>query len=97
MAGGVATVIVSSVFLLMLLSFPLGKAEVDANWYIWAFYAVVVSIAGRRYGGTLSVSVGPGERSLPWRCSRVGSWRLLPFGSRTGISKNDCRDRSQEL
>lgn len=35
-------VIVASVLLLMFLSFPLGEADVDASWYIWAFYAVLL-------------------------------------------------------
>lgn len=35
-------VIVTSVLLLMFLSFPLGEAEVDASWYIWAFYGVLL-------------------------------------------------------
>ena len=34
-------VIVASVVLLMLLSFPLGEADVDRDWYLAAYYAVL--------------------------------------------------------
>ncbi|NNE12811.1 MAG: hypothetical protein HKN41_11280 [Ilumatobacter sp.] len=33
--------IVSSVLLLMFLSFPIGEADVDRGWYVWVYYAVV--------------------------------------------------------
>ena len=35
-------VIVGSVVLLMFLSFPLGEADVDQDWYLWVFYAVLL-------------------------------------------------------
>lgn len=41
-------VIVSSVMLLMFLSFPLGEADVNPDWYQWVYYAVLLggSITG---------------------------------------------------
>ncbi len=43
-----SAVIVSSVMLLMFLSFPLGEADVDRGWYLWVYYAVLLggSITG---------------------------------------------------
>ena len=35
-------VIVSSVMLLLFLSFPLGEAEVDRDWYLWVYYGVLL-------------------------------------------------------
>lgn len=35
-------VIVGSVAVLMSLSFPLGEADVDRSWYLWAYYAVLL-------------------------------------------------------
>lgn len=34
--------IVASVLLLMFLSFPIGEADVDRNWYVWVYYGVVL-------------------------------------------------------
>lgn len=50
-AGGVgfgSMAIGGSVVLLMFLSFPLGEADVDRGWYLWAFYAVLLggAVAG---------------------------------------------------
>lgn len=41
-------VIVGSVVLLMFLTFPLGEADVDQDWYLWVFYAVLLggAVAG---------------------------------------------------
>ncbi len=41
-------VIASSVMLLMFLSFPLGEADVNRDWYLWVYYAVLLggSITG---------------------------------------------------
>ena len=36
------TVIVFSVLLLMFLSFPLGEADVEAGWYLWVYYAILL-------------------------------------------------------
>ena len=36
------TAIVGSVVLLMFLSFPIGEADVNAAWYLWAYYAVLL-------------------------------------------------------
>lgn len=47
-------VIVTSVMLLMLLSFPLGEADVNRGWYQWVYYAVLLGGAGT---GGLFISV----------------------------------------
>lgn len=44
------TAIVGSVVLLMFLSFPIGEADVDAAWYLWAYYAVL-------FGGSVTGGV----------------------------------------
>lgn len=41
--------IVVSVILLMSLSFPLGEADVDREWYLWVYYTVL--LAGAAVGG----------------------------------------------
>ncbi len=48
-AGLTTTAIVGSVVLLMFLSFPIGEADVDAAWYLWAYYAVL--LGGSMTGG----------------------------------------------
>ncbi len=41
-AAMTAGVIVISVLLLMFLSFPIGEADVEQSWYLWAYYAVLL-------------------------------------------------------
>ncbi len=70
-------VIVSSVMLLMFLSFPLGEADVDRDWYLWVYYAILLggSITGGTFislilmlfyavRGLIGVGVDPEESSL---------------------------------
>jgi hypothetical protein len=37
-----ASVIAASVLLLMFLSFPIGEADVEQQWYLWVYYAVLL-------------------------------------------------------
>ena len=48
-SGLATTVIVGSVVLLMFLSFPIGEADVDEAWYLWAYYAIL--LGGSMTGG----------------------------------------------
>ncbi|MGA9276288.1 hypothetical protein [Ilumatobacter sp.] len=48
-------VIVSSVMLLMFLSFPLGEADVERGWYLWVYYAILLggSVTGGIFISTI--------------------------------------------
>lgn len=46
--------IIGSVMLLMFLSFPLGEAEVDRDWYLWVYYGVLL---GGAVTGGIFISV----------------------------------------
>lgn len=54
-AGLTAAVIVGSVLLLMFLSFPIGEAEVEAGWYLWVYYALL--LGGAVMGGVFIAAV----------------------------------------
>lgn len=72
-----AFVIVASVLLLMFLSFPLGEADVDRDWYLWVYYAALLggSITGGAFiaimlmlfyavRGLIEVGLNPSSSSL---------------------------------